>query len=228
MTFSDALKIIRNYKLLILIAALLAGMFGYAFSLRQINYYQASVTILVGQNQGLAENLNLTTALQQVANSMSKMITTRAVAEKVVGDLNLDKSPDEVMGQISAQPVQQTQLIDVVVTDTDPVEAARIANGVGAAFSELISRTESSRSGLSAQLWQGATIPSVPVTATRTRSAILAMLLGIGAGVVVAFSLYRINNPWRSTEELEETMKLSVLGAIPQMNYESLSEKNTY
>ncbi|MHB1389957.1 MAG: YveK family protein [Thermoleophilia bacterium] len=228
MTFSDAIKIIRNYKLLILMAAVLAGAFGYAFSLRQVNYYQASLTILVGQNQGLAENLNLTTALQQVANSMSKMITTRTVAEKVVGDLKLNKSPEEVMGQISAQPVQQTQLIDIVVTDTDPVQAARIANGVGAAFSELIGRTESSRSGLSAQVWQGATVPSAPITITRTRSAILAMLLGLGAGVAVAILLDRLNTRWRSTDELEEIMDLPVLGSIPQMSYETLSEKSTY
>lgn len=213
--------------MLILIAAVLAGMFGYIFSMRQTNIYQASVTVLVGQNQGLAENLNLTTALQEVAISMSKMITTRTVAEKVVGDLNLEKSPDEVMGQISAQPVGKTQLIEIVVTDTDPVAAARIANGVGAAFSELIGRMDSSRSGLTAQVWQGATVPGVPVSATKTRNGILAMLLGLGAGVVVAFSLDRINTRWRSTEEVEETMNLPVLGSIPQMNYETLSEQKT-
>lgn len=214
--------------MLILIAAVLAGMFGYIFSMRQPNIYQASVTILVGQNQGLGENVSLTTSLQQVAVSMSKMITTRTVAEKVVGDLNLEKSPDAVMGQISAQPVGQTQLIEIVVTDTDPVAAARIANGVGSAFSELIGRTESSRSGLTAQVWQGATVSDVPLSATKTRNAILAMLLGLGAGVVVAFSLDRINTRWRSTEEVEETMNLPVLGSIPQMNYETLSEQNTY
>lgn len=228
MTYSEAIKIFRNYKLLILIAAVLAGMFGYIFSMRQPNIYQASVTILVGQNQGLGEDVSLTTALQQVAVSMSKMITTRTVAEKVVGDLNLEKSPDEVMGQISAQPVGQTQLIEIVVTDTDPVAAARIANGVGSAFSELIGRTESSRSGLTAQVWQGATVSDVPLSATKTRNGILAMLLGLGAGVVVAFSLDRINTRWRSTEEVEETMNLPVLGSIPQMNYETLSEQNTY
>ncbi|MHB8857913.1 MAG: YveK family protein [Thermoleophilia bacterium] len=228
MTFSEAFKIMRRYVWLIIAAAVIAGVFGYYFSARQTKVYETSITILVGQNQGLAENLNLTTALQEVANSMSKMIVSRTVAEKVVGDLGLDTSPDAVMGAISAQPVQQTQLINVTVTDTDPVEAAAIANGVGNAFSELIQTTESSRSGLTAQVWQGAGIPGAPVRPTPTRNAILAVMMGLGLGIGIAFLLDRFDTRWRSNDEVEETLGLPILGVIPQMTNETLSETSRY
>ncbi|MBI5870578.1 MAG: hypothetical protein HZB44_06430 [Actinobacteria bacterium] len=228
MTFSDAFKILRRYILLIVAAAVIAGAFGYFFSARQAKVYEASITILVGQNQGLAENLNLTTALQEVANSMSKMISSRTVAEKVVGDLGLEASPEAVLSQITAQPVQQTQLIEVTVQDTDPVQAATIANGIGNAFAELVQRTESSRSGLTAQVWQGATIPVAPVKPTPGRNAILAVLLGLGVGVGVAFLLDRLDTRWRSKEEVEEILELPILGVIPQMTYETLSENPRY
>ncbi len=213
---------------LILIAAAVAGLFGYFFSARQTKEYEASITILVGQNQGLAENLNLTTALQEVANSMSKMISSRTVAEKIVGDLGLQRSPEAVMGQITARPVQQTQLIDVTVRDTDPLQAAKIANGVGAAFAELVQRTESSRSGLTAQVWQSATIPGAPVKPTPNRNAILAVLLGLSVGVAVAFLLDRLDTRWRSSEEVEAVLGLPILGVIPQMTSETLSESPRY
>lgn len=228
MTFSDALKIINRYKLLVIAAALLAGIFGYFFSARQTKLYEASITVLVGQNQGLAENLNLTTALQEVANSMSKMISSRTVAEKVVGDLNLNETPEDLLEHLSARPVQQTQLIDVSYTDSDPEKAARVANGIGNAFAELIQKTESSRSGLTAQVWQSATVPSTPVKPTPTRNAILAALLGLGLGVGLAFILDRLDTGWRSMEEVEEVLGLPILGVIPQMTRETLSENPRY
>ena len=228
MTLTEALKIMRRYVWLIVVAAVIASFFGYYMSARQTKVYESSITILVGQNQGLAENLNLTTALQDVANSMSKMIVSRTVAEKVVGDLGLQTSPDVVMGEISAQPIQQTQLIDVTVTDTDPVQAARIANGVGNAFSELIQTTESSRSGLTAQVWQSAAVSGAPVRPTPTRNAILAFLLGLGLGIGIAFLLDRLDTRWRSNEEIEETLELPILGFIPQMTSETLSDRSRY
>jgi capsular polysaccharide biosynthesis protein len=228
MTFSDVLKVLRRYIWLLLIISILAAAFGYFFSARQPKVYEASVTILVGQNQGLAENLNLTTALQEVANSMSKMISSRTVAEKVVADLGLEKSPEAVLGSLTAQPIQQTQLIEVTVNDNDPVQAAAIANGIGNAFSELVQKTESSRSGLTAQVWQSATVPTVPVKPTPVRNSILAFLFGLAVAVAIAFLLDRLDTRWRSVDEVEETIGLPILGVIPQMTKETLSELPRY
>jgi capsular polysaccharide biosynthesis protein len=127
---------------------------------------------------------------------MSKMISSRTVAEKVVGDLNLDETAEDLLEHLSARPVQQTQLIDVSYTDSDPEKAARVANGIGNAFAELIQKTESSRSRLTAQVWQSATVPSKPVKPTPTRNAILATLLGLGLGVGLAFALDRLDTSW--------------------------------
>ncbi|MHB1326261.1 MAG: YveK family protein [Thermoleophilia bacterium] len=228
MKFSQAYKIIRRYIWLVLLTAVVAGAFGYFFSARQAKVYQASITILVGQNQGLAENLNLTTALQEVANSMSKMISTRTVAEKVVNNLGLKKSPDEVLSEITAQPVQQTQLINVTVYDNDPAMAAAIANGVGDAFAELVQRTRSSRSGLSAQVWQSASAPGAPIKPTPTSNSILAVMLGLGVGVAIAFLLDRLDTRWRSNHEVAETLELPIIGVIPQMTHETLTETPRY
>ena len=159
---------------------------------------------------------------------MSKVISSRTVAEKVVADLGLDIPPEQVLEQITAQPVQQTQLIEVTVLGREPVEAALIANGVGNAFSELVQRTESSRSGLTVQVWQSATIPTDPVKPTPTRNAILAVLLGIGIGVTIAFILDRLDTRWRSTDEVEQAMELAILGVIPQITSETLGNNPSY
>lgn len=228
MTFLDTLKILNRYKWLIIAVVVFSGAFGYFWNARQPKVYEASITVLVGQNQGLAENLNLTTALQQVANSMSKMITSRTVAEKVVDDYDLDASPDEILGGLSAQPIQQTQLIIVTYENTDPAKAASVVNGVGNAFAELINRTESSRSGLTAQVWQKAQVPGAPVKPQPLRSGLLAAFLGLIGGIGVSLALDRIDLRWRNPHEVEELLGLPVMGVIPRMSEEALDETRKY
>lgn len=228
MTFIDVLKVFNRYKWLIIGTMILAGGFGYFWSNRQDRIYEANITVIVGQNQGLAENLNFTTALQEVANSMSKMITSRTVAEKVVDDYELEMTPDELLGGLSAQPVQQTQLIIISFRSTDPELAADVANGVGAAFAELISRTESSRSGLTAQVWQDAQVPGAAISPQPVRSGILAGFLGLMAGIGLVVVLDRIDTRWRGPHDAEEEMDLPVLGVIPEMSSATLSETKKY
>lgn len=228
MTFVETLKVFNRYKWLIIITLVLAAAFGYLWSSRQDKVYEASITVLVGQNQGLAENLNFTTALQEVANSMSKMITTRTVAEKVIDDYSLDMSPDELLGGLAAQPIQQTQLIVVSFKSNDPQEAADVANGVGNAFAELISRTESSRSGLTAQVWQDASVPGGNISPQPVRTGVLAAFLGLIGSMAVALMLDRMDTRWRSPQDVEEEMALPLLGVIPQMSSEVISESKKY
>jgi non-specific protein-tyrosine kinase len=228
LTFLEALKILNRYKLLIIITVIIAVAFGYFYSSRQTKIYDASITVLVGQNQGLAENLNFTTALQEVANSMSEMITSRTVAEKVIDDYDLFITSGELLGGLSAQPVQQTQLIIISYSSSDPQLAADVADGVGSAFAELIGRTESSRSGLTAQVWQEATVPSVPVSPQPVRSAVLAGFLGLLGSIGLALMLDRIDTRWRSPQDAEDEMSLPVLGVIPKMSSETLSETKRY
>lgn len=228
MTFIDMLKIVNRYRVLIVATLIISGAFGYFWSARHPKVYQASITILVGQNQGLADNLNFTTALQEVANSMSNMITSKTVAEKVIDDYDLPMSPGEVLGGLSAQPIQQTQLIVVSFNDTDPERAATVANGVGKAFSELIGRTESSRSGLTAQVWQDASVPGAHISPQPVRSGILAAFLGILASFGLAVLLDRIDTRWRNPQQAEDVMGLPILGVIPQMSSSTLNENKKY
>jgi len=228
LTFIEALKIFNRYRLLIVAALIMAAMFGYLWSVRQDKVYEASITLLVGQNQGLAENLNYTTALQDVANSMSRMISSRTVADKVIDDYGLDLAADDVLANLAAQPLQQTQLIIVSFKDTDPERAALVANGTGKAFSELISRTESSRSGLTAQVWQEAVKPGAPISPKPVRSGILAGFLGLLGGIALALGLDRVDTRWRTPQQAEEVMGLPILGVIPQMSSSTLNESRKY
>ena len=58
--------------------------------------------------------------------------------EKVVQDLNLDRSPETLAGQITVQSIDASQVVSISVVDTDPKMAANIANTTAKVFKEEI------------------------------------------------------------------------------------------
>lgn len=59
----------------------------------------------------------------------ARLITGRDVAARVAGDLNTGESPDQLLDQVSAQPVAQSNLVAVTAEASSPELARDLANG---------------------------------------------------------------------------------------------------
>ncbi len=78
-------------------------------------------------------------------NTQIKIIKSAKVAQKVIEKLDLrdphDPSkyvdPGYIIGKIKVVPIEDTQLVRIVVDDPDPKKAAKIANAVAEAYSEF-------------------------------------------------------------------------------------------
>jgi capsular exopolysaccharide synthesis family protein len=71
------------------------------------------------------------------------------------------------------------------------------------------------RSG-TVQLAQAAAVPSGPSSPRKTRTILVAALLGLVLGLALAFGLERLDQHIRNPEELERTYDLPLLGVIPE------------
>ena len=65
--------------------------------------------------------------------TVSRLIETIAVARRVVDRLDLDISPQQVLAQVSATPVAQSNIVTITAHANDPELAAQIANAFAAA-----------------------------------------------------------------------------------------------
>jgi len=52
------------------------------------------------------------------------------VLQRVIDELGLDTSTDELSGQVGAEIVEQTQLIEITASHSDAETAAAIANSI--------------------------------------------------------------------------------------------------
>jgi capsular polysaccharide biosynthesis protein len=213
------LRALRRRLWTILLVALMPMGLALAFSFVQTPTYVASNLILVGQKGTNISSPNLVgdvQGLQESTETMAKAVDTRPIAEEVVERLDLRESSQDLLDNLSAEPVALTQFIEVTYEDSSPERAQRIVNTVGEAFSDRVALVSPSANSITATVWEDAAMPESPVSPNPVRNGIGALALGLLLGVGLALLLEHFDDRWRSPEEVEQVTGVPNLSLIPE------------
>ena len=212
----DLVRVVWQRLWVVLLAVVVCVGVAVGVSFGQDPVYQASIKILVGQEQGLVQDPAQIPNLQELTVTMSEAVATRSVAQGVVERLNLEESPEDLVDDMSVEVIPDTQFIEVSYTDTDPERAQRIVNAIGQEFSRRISEVSPQVSAITATVWERAVVPEVPVRPNPVLYSLIAAVLGSMVGVGLALLLEQLNDRWRSPEEAEQISGIPVLGVMPE------------
>ncbi len=134
LSLGDLLGVVwRRLWVIALVAFVLAGSAA-AYSLTRTPMYEASIKILVGQEQRTDVPTNLGSnvmGLQQLTQTVADLVDTRPVAETVIQDLDLTVTPQEFIEDMKVEQVAETQVVEVTCTNPDPEKAQTITNAIG-------------------------------------------------------------------------------------------------
>jgi capsular polysaccharide biosynthesis protein len=137
--------------------------------------YEASVTILVGQERGITDTPNDVVGLQQLTQTMVGGVSSHPVAKTIIRQQDLQMTTEEFLSHLSVEQVPNTQWIEVHYRDVSPERAKRVANAVGDVFSKQVSEVSSSANAITATVWERAVVPGEPVTLNPVRNSLLAL-----------------------------------------------------
>ena len=225
----DVAQIIRKRLWMIVLVTLVFVGAAIAFSLWQTPVYEASVKLLVRQEQQTADQESISNpdkgvvALQQLTQAAVEAIDSRSVAEETIQRLELQVDPDKLVQNLSAEQIESTPFIHVAYKDADPEKAQEIVNTVGQISTERIPQLTTSTTGVTATIWEDATIPNTPLSPDPLRNGILALALGLMLSTGLAFVLGYLDDSWRSPDEVEQVSGVPTLGSIPM--FESMKVK---
>src|SRR5215210_7714357 len=199
-TFSlrEALQVLRKRLWIIVLVAIVLGGLALGLSLIQTPKYEASIRILIGQEQigevpagGLGVEIE---GLQKITQTMVEGVDSDAVAEAVIQRLGLQMTPEVLRNNLDVEQVRATQFINVTYEDTNPERAQQIANTVGEVFSEQVSEVSPSANAVTATVWDAAKLPDEPVSPKPLRNGLVALAAGVMLGITLALLLEYLNN----------------------------------
>ncbi len=138
--------VIRRWLWLILSCSLLAAAVTYAVTSKMPPSYEAEVTLYIEPAKNSLENdYNVIIAGERLTLTYSQMLKGQPILDTVISKLGLKETPDELVKRITAEPAKDTQLINLKVADSSPLQAARIANALAETLIAHIQELQSVR-----------------------------------------------------------------------------------
>lgn len=205
----------KRLKLIVLItiaAALISGIISY-FVLTPI--YQSSTQLLVNQaktEQQMYNPAEVQTNLQLIS-TYNVIMKSPAILEKVAQNLDLDLTPEQLSSKITVASEQDSQVVNITVQDKSAGTAADIANETARVFqAEIVKIMSVDNVSILAPAEVGEN-PS-PVKPQPLLNIAIAMVVGLMAGVGLAFLLEYLDNTIKSEQDVEKLLGLPVLGGV--------------
>lgn len=228
-SLKELLETLRKRLRLILsitfIAVLVSGIVSYFF-LTPI--YQASTQILVNQakNEQMTYSPSEVQTNLQLINTYNEIIKSPAILDIVVDELKLNMTGKQLSGKITVESKNASQVINVSVQDTDPKQAVLIANKtVEVLKKEIVNIMNFDNVRILAKA--DVAESSSPVKPRPQLNIAIALVVGLMAGVGVAFLLEYFDTTIKNEQDIETQLGLPILGVIATIDDQKIAELAT-
>ncbi|WP_024412725.1 YveK family protein [Streptococcus suis] len=207
------LKTIWRRKIVILLMALLSAGLAFAYSSFLVTPQYDSTTRIYVVGQHAEAGVGVTNQDLQAGTYLVKdykeIILSQDVLTKVATELNLNGNLKE---KVSVSIPVDTRIVSISVRDSNPNEAARIANSLRTFASQKIIEVTKVSDVTTLEEAVPAEEPSTPNT---KRNILLGLLAGsiLATGLVLVMEILddRVKRP----QDIEEVMGLTLLGVVP-------------
>jgi succinoglycan biosynthesis transport protein ExoP len=124
-------NVIKRWWWLLIVGIIIPMGISYHFLSQQPPLYQAKVTLMVGgAMQQPSYDPTQAGASISLAQAYAVLVKRRPITQPVIERLGLERSPEALAGQITAWINPEAQLLEIMVTDTNPQAAALIATAL--------------------------------------------------------------------------------------------------
>jgi capsular polysaccharide biosynthesis protein len=214
MELKDYVQILIKRGWIIVLVAAVAAFSAIVFSQTQTPIYKSSVTLLVEFRPDWGPANTVKTLLR----NYSLQIQRRANAQTVINRLQLDMSPETLLGKVTVDPDEANLTIQIDVKDNDPIIAQRIAQTLGEVFIEerTTANLELDKRDRVNVFLRDAALPGELFSPKWKINALAGGILGALLGGLVVLLLEWIESGTiRTPEDVERHVGVAVLGAIP-------------
>ncbi len=158
----------------------------------------------------------------QLTSDYKVLITSRPVVEKVISNLKLDMSYNQLCSKISVENQTDTRILTMTVTDPDPYTAKMIVDELTNVVVERVAEImDTDEPGIV----ENGNIAEAPSTPNMKKNCLMGGLVGVllSGGIIVL--LFLLDDSIKSADDVEKYLEINVLGSIP--SFDESENKNS-
>ena len=148
----------------------------------------------------------------KLVGTYSKLVTSDKVVRQVISNLGIDVDVEDLKKNITVTSVEDTELIEISVTNENPTYAMQIANETVELFKEQVAEIYNINN---VHVVDAAEEEKVPSNVNHTKDVILFAFIGIVVAVIYVLIANMLDTTIKSREEVEKLYKVPVLAEIP-------------
>ncbi len=231
----DLVHIIRTLwhrAWIIALAAIILGSAFFAYAAFGITPTYSSFVLLYVNNSDISlggTSLSISaadlSASRDLVTTYTVILKNRTTLERIIEESGVNRSVNSLMGMISARSEQETEIMRVTVTSTDPYEAAEIANCIAEV---LPSRTAEIIDGSSMVVVDYAVPNLNKVAPNITRYTAIGLVMGALVAAAILAVMAILDDTVQNEEYILRTYNYPILAKIPNLTGESSGHYSYY
>ncbi|MDD6795970.1 MAG: Wzz/FepE/Etk N-terminal domain-containing protein [Clostridiaceae bacterium] len=184
--------------------------------------YEASTKLFVGKETSDNDKKNSYNSsdvqmYQNLLKTYVDVIKTNDLIEDAIKNKNIDKPVDAINSNLKAEALTSTQIITISYRSTDKNEAKDVVDAVA---NQFVKKSNELISNANVKIVESVRLPEEPVSPNKKLNIAIAGVLGLAIGIGLALLLEFLDNTFKDKDQVENTLGLAVLGAIPDQDNE--------
>jgi capsular polysaccharide biosynthesis protein len=209
----DLLIELLSYWRLIVVAAVLAAVIGFAISefLMEPVYESTSELYVLTKSTTITSLSDIQTS-SSLTNDYIVVLKGRPVLDQVICNLGLDESYRSLRLRVTVNNPSNSRLLDITVKDPDPVMAKKIADEIADVGSAFISQKLVQDPP---EIVQYGYSDGDPVSPSIKKNTVIGGVSGALLAVAIVIISYLFHDSLMAPEDIERKLGMHVLGTLP-------------
>lgn len=226
----EVLKTLKKHIVTILLTSILFGLIFFAYNKFFVKpIYEANTTIMIREqkNDSKEKSISYNDVMvnQKLVATYSEIIKSREIISRVISNLTLKESPEQVKSMVKLSNVKDSELINIAIQNENPTKATNIANDIAIIFGEY---TKTELKADNVKIINKAVIPTFPISPNVKIKTLLGLFLGLALSSLIYSLVSILDKTVRTEERLKENIDIPVLGVIPDKDSKNLKGKHKY
>lgn len=189
-------------------------------------YSSSSTLVLVGTESGSTTENQTTESIttaditinSKLVATYSELVKSKNILGQVIANLGIQIDEDELRKNIEVTAVEDTELIEITVSNENSTYAAKIVNEIANVFKEKIAGEIYKINNV--YIVDQGEVASAPSNINHTKDIAIFVFIGIVVAVMYVLIANMLDTTVKTQEDIEKSIKIPVLASIPKYDME--------